>query len=74
MKIKMLCNVRPDIPFLSNPGTILRAGEVYEATTNKHGAISGVCKNGAILGVRPGEFEFVYAPEWVLKIWKGART
>lgn len=71
MRIKMLCNVRPDIPFLAKPGTILRAGEVYEATANKHGAISGICGNGEPLGVKPGEFEFVEAPKWVLNIWDG---
>ena len=69
MRIMMLRNVRPDIPFFAKPGTILRAGEVYEATANKHGAICGICKNGQRLGVKPGEFVFVGAPKWVLNIW-----
>lgn len=54
MKIKMLCNVRPDLIFLAKPGTILRAGMQYEAVSNKNGAISGICENGEALGVKPG--------------------
>ena len=71
MRIKMLVNVQPDLPFLSKPGTILRAGEEYEATANAHGAISGICSNGAALGVKPGEFIFLEAPAWVLHLWAG---
>ena len=72
MKIRMLETVRPDLIFLAKPGTILRAGKEYEAAANRHGAISGVCENGEVMGVKPGEFEFVEAPEWVLNIWKEA--
>ncbi len=61
IKIKMFCTVRPDLFFLAVPGTILRAGEVYEAVTNPLGAVSGICKNGEALGVKPGEFERVVA-------------
>lgn len=68
MKIRMLENVRPDLP-LAKPGTILRAGEEYEAKSNKNGAISGLCANGEYLGVRPGEFVFTEAPNWVRSIW-----
>ena len=59
MKIRMLTTVRPDISFLAMPGTILRAGETYEATKNRNGAVSGICDNGNTLGVKPGEFEIV---------------
>ena len=55
-------------PFIAPPGTILRAGKKYEAKTNKNGAISGLCDNGEYLGVKPGEFEFIEAPQWVLDI------
>jgi hypothetical protein len=74
IKIRMLQNVRPDFPFGiigllgEKPGTILRAGMVYQAKSNGNGAISGLCENGEYLGVKPGEFEFVEDPEWVLKI------
>lgn len=68
--IKMLQNVRPDFMFLAKPGTILRAGMEYKATSNKHGAICGFCENGELLGVKPGEFAIVKAPDWVLDIWK----
>lgn len=61
-RIKMLMDVRPD--FLcglagggGGPGTILRAGEIYEAWTNSHGAVAGYCANGFKLGVKPDEFE-----------------
>lgn len=74
MRIKMLTNVRSDFPLGlfagAKPGTILRAGMEYKATSNPHGAISGICENGESLGVRPGEFEFIEAPEWVLEIWR----
>lgn len=70
IRIQMLKTVRPDLPFLASPGTILFEGETYQAVSNKNGAISGICQNGKQLGVKPGEFKFITAPEWVLKIWK----
>lgn len=78
IKIRMTRNVRPDFLFGivgllgEKPGTILRAGVEYQAMSNKNGAISGICENGECLGVKPGEFEFVDAPEWVLKIHRKA--
>lgn len=59
MKILMLENVRPDFLFLTKTGTFLRAGKTYEATVNKCGAITAICENGEMLGVKPGEFEVV---------------
>lgn len=59
MKIRMLCTVRADLFFLAKPGTILISGKVYEAVSNRYGAISGICENGELLGVKPGEFEIV---------------
>lgn len=70
IRIHMLENVRPDFLFMAKPGTILRAGQIYDAVSNPHGAISGICENGETLGVKPGEFEFIEAPDWVLDIWK----
>lgn len=70
MKIKMLCTVRPDLIFLAKPGTVLRVGKVYEAVVNPLGAVSGICENGEWLGVKPGEFEIVEAPDRVLEFWK----
>ena len=71
MKIRMLETVLPDLLFLAKPGTILCAGEEYEARANKNGAISGLCPNGEYLGVRPGEFSFITVPTWVREIWAG---
>lgn len=74
IKIRMRKTVRPDFPFGivgllgDKPGTILRADMEYTAITNKNGAISGLCDNGEYLGVKPGEFEFIKAPYWVLEI------
>lgn len=69
MIIRMLETVLPDLLFLAKPGTILQAGNEYEARANKNGAISGLCPNGEYLGVRPGEFVFMSVPAWVQVIW-----
>ena len=70
VKIKILVDVRPELPWMAQPETVLRAGETYEAKSNDHGAISGLCANGRYLGVRPGEFVFVEAPEQTRDIWR----
>lgn len=70
MKIQMLRTVIPDLPFLCKPHTILRMHEIYEAKANKTGAISGLTDSGEWMGVRPGEFVFVDAPQWILDIWE----
>ena len=69
MRIKMLMDVRPDAlcrmaGIGGGPDTILKNGQTYDAVTNSHGAVSGVCANGFILGVKPDEFEVVgwYTP------------
>ena len=78
IEIKMLKTVQEEGLFallgygkgLATP-TVLIAGKTYPAVSNRHGAISGICDNGERLGVKPGEFEFVNAPEWILKIHEG---
>lgn len=67
IRIRMLQNVRAAL-FFAKPGTVLRAGLEYDAITNPYGAISGICENGERLGVKPSEFEFITAPEWVLEL------
>jgi hypothetical protein len=67
IRIRMLKTVVPDFPFIKN-GTQLLSGTIYVATSNSLGAVSGICNNGEKLGVKPGEFEFVEAPEWLLSI------
>ena len=64
VRIKMRMTVRPDdlcylIPGYVKAGTVLCQNEVYEATTNSHGAVSGICANGFVLGVKPDEFDVV---------------
>lgn len=70
IKIRMLENARPELLFLAKPGTVLRRGKVYEAKSNPRGAVSGLCANWEYLGVRPGEFVFVEAPEWLITLWR----
>ena len=70
IKIHMLKSVRPDFPFGIKNGTRLIASEIYDAVSNSLGAICGVCENGELLGVKPGEFNFVKAPEWLRAIHK----
>ena len=72
LRIRMMQTVKPDLPFLLTHNTklvgiVLEEGKEYDAATNPHGAISGICENGEHLGVKPKEFEFLEAPEWVLK-------
>lgn len=74
IRIRMLETVQPDIPFLAKPGAILCGGGEYTASANKHGAVSGICSNGERLGVKPGEFEFISAPDWLMKIWEGDKN
>lgn len=69
IRIRMLNTVRPDF-YLGKPGTVAKRGRIYAACSNKNGAISAVCDNGESLGVKPGEFEFIEAPEWILEIHK----
>lgn len=70
IKIRMLTTVYPDFMFLAKPGTVLKAGETYDAIANQNGAVSGICENGAHLGVKPEEFEFVEAPQRIIDIHK----
>ena len=79
IEIRMLTTVQADGLFkllgcdkgLSTP-TVLLKGMTYPAVSNKHGAIAGICDNGERLGVKPGEFEFVSAPDWVLQIHRSS--
>jgi hypothetical protein len=68
IRVRLLQNVR-GLGFISPPGTIARDGYEYEGYSNDNGAISAILPNGEKLGLMPGEFEFLEAPEWVLRIW-----
>ncbi len=52
--------IRPDLPFLAQPGCVARAENVYLAWTNSYGAVAAVIPGGN-LGLKPDEFEVV---EW----------
>ena len=68
IKVRLLKNVRGN-SYISPPETIARRELEYEGYSNPNGAISAILPNGEKLGLYPGEFEFIEAPEWVLRIW-----
>lgn len=73
IEIQMLKTVTPDaLPgvYRRDPSYVLEMGEIYYARSNKNGAISGICSNGRLLGVKPGEFRFLRAPAWVVDLWR----
>ena len=70
VRIRMLMSVCPDdfcgvLGDRYGTGPTLYFHEVYEAWTNSHGAVCGICRNGFKLGVKPDEFEVVewYVPD-----------
>jgi hypothetical protein len=68
IRVRLLKNVRGN-PYIGPPGTIARQELEYEGHSNPNGAISAILPNGEKLGLYPEEFEFIEAPEWVLRIW-----
>jgi len=56
LKVRLRHEVRSDWPMVA-PGLVAPAG-VYRAHMNQHGAVS-VILDGGMLGVKPGEFDFV---------------
>ena len=63
-KIKMAVTVYPDQVCgisLAKPGTMLELDQTYDCRVNVNGAVSGLCANGELLGVKPDEFDVV---EW----------
>lgn len=55
-KIRLLQWVRSDLPF--GPYSVAKPG-VYDAEENPYGALAVRDCNGELLGVKPGEFEYV---------------
>ena len=58
--------VYPD--FARIPGMVAEYGKEYDATSNQYGAICAICANGEKIGVKPDEFDFAEAPEWLWEI------
>lgn len=56
MRVRVPKFIPSDMPEVF-PSACLEAGE-YEATANKHGAVSAVTDRGSF-GLKPGEFEWV---------------
>ena len=65
VKIRLLQMVRSDLPF--GPIAVAKAG-VYDAEMNQHGALAVRDCNDNLLGVKPGEFEFV---DEIPEQWRG---
>ena len=55
-KIVLLREIRGDWPI--GHTTVAEPG-VYEPYVNPHGAVSVVASNGKLLGLKPGEFEWL---------------
>lgn len=72
-KIRLPRDVRGDIPFAPNP--VAPAG-VYQPTSNPHGALCVETPDGQMLGVKPGELEWVGPfgqpgdELWVREAWR----
>ena len=71
--VKMIKEVTSDTYILNwqekdnNEKIRAKKGDIYDAMSNPYGAIFAIMKNGKTLGIKPGEFEFIEAPEWVLE-------
>lgn len=60
--VRVTRRVYSDVPkFYWKPPSVLLRGSIVECWVNKHGAVSGRCTNGQLLGLKPDEFEVV---EW----------
>lgn len=55
-KIRLRHEVRGDAPFASH---VFAPAGIHEAHLNPHGAVSVIANDGNLLGVKPGEFEWV---------------
>ncbi len=51
--------VRSDVPIVPWAGAEACGGTVYRAHLNQQSAVSAVLTDGALLGLKPGEFDFV---------------
>lgn len=59
LRVEALVDVQSDLPQygLDEPRTA-KAGTIYRARINPHGAVSAVLKEGVLLGLKPGEFRW----------------
>ena len=55
--LRLLCNVRSEIPFEPRLVALARVYEPREISINPYGAVSVWTEHG-LLGVKPGEFEW----------------
>lgn len=64
--VKLNKQIRSDLPIFTGDIVCAEPG-IYEATSNPHGALSIKLSNDKHLGIKPGEFDFIEAPAWVLE-------
>lgn len=59
LRVEALVDVQSDLPQyrIDEPRTA-KAGTIYRARINPHGAVSAVLKEGVLLGLKPGEFRW----------------
>lgn len=63
--------VGPDLPEIfrslgEDPAERVADVGIYRASSNRHGALCVLTPNGQHLGIKPGEAESLYAPDWVI--------
>lgn len=58
-RIKMLKDVRSDLPFMLGVSEVAFKDKEYNVEANPYGAVSIVFESGEKLGVKPDEFEVV---------------
>jgi|GEM_PF-2031932 len=68
IRVRITKTVRPDLPDVFADKHVANPGEEYEAESNRNGAVSIIFPDGSRLGVKPGEFEFIEAPDWLRKL------
>lgn len=68
IRVRITKTVRPDLPEIFADKHMANPGEEYQAESNRNGAVSIIFPDGSRVGVKPGEFEFIEAPEWLRKL------
>lgn len=71
IRVRIIKTVKPDMRMLlpdAGASRTANPGEEYDADSNQNGAVSIIFPNGDKLGVKPGEFEFIEAPDWLRKL------
>lgn len=71
IKIFMIKTIRPS---LLKPGAVLKNGRSYDAVADKNGVVSGICKDGTQITLKPTDFYFITGPQWVIDMNNHAKV